>query len=430
MLNAPRFNTLEQWLHWQEQLHPLSIDLGLSRVGVVADRLGCRAPAPVIITVGGTNGKGSSVAMLDSILRKEGYRAGCYTSPHLFRYNERLKLQGEAVPDKDWCEAFARVDAARENETLTYFEFGTLAALDILQRSSLDVAILEVGLGGRLDAVNIVDADVALVTTVDIDHTDWLGNNREDIAIEKAGIFRPGKAAICGDSQPPSNLRTEADRIGAHLFSLGHEFRILEAGHLWLWQGVKLHYKDLPRPALAGVHQLANAAAVLMVLESLQAELPVSEQSIKSGLRRVELPGRIQRLPGRVEQVLDVSHNAQAATALVDALRNFRVPGATWAVIGMMRDKQLQEFVAALKDVVQHWCPVGLDVERAFSCEDMACGIEAVCGAESMQACAPMPAVLEQLQQQVQSGDRILVCGSFYCVSEWVALDRLLDRSL
>ena len=423
MLNPPRFHTLEQWLRWQEQLHPASIDLGLVRVGVVADRLGCRAPAPVVITVGGTNGKGSSVAMLDAILRKAGYRVGCYTSPHLFRYNERLKLQGEAVADKGWCEAFARVDQARASETLTYFEFGTLAALDIMQRSSLDVAILEVGLGGRLDAVNIVDADAALVTTVDIDHTDWLGNNREDIAMEKAGIFRPGRAAICGDSQPPSSLRAEADRIGANWFALGDAFRILEAGRLWHWQGVGRHYTDLPAPALAGAHQLANAAAVLMVLESLQAELPVSEQAIKTGLRRVELPGRIQRLPGKVEQVLDVSHNTQAATALVDALRKFRVPGSTWAVIGMMRDKPLQEFVAVLKDVVQHWCPVGLEVERACSCEDMMRGIEAVCGAASMLACAAMPAVRAQLRQHVQNGDRILVCGSFYSVSEWVALN-------
>ena len=423
LIVSPRFSTLQQWLDWQEQLHPSSIDLGLERVGAVADTLQCRTPAPVVITVGGTNGKGSSVAMLESILRRAGYRVGCYTSPHLFRYNERLRINGEIVADEVWCEAFARIDLARKDQSLTYFEFGTLAALDILTRNSLDVVVLEVGLGGRLDAVNIVDADASLVTSIGLDHMDWLGDNRDQIAMEKAGIFRAGCPAICGDADPPETLRNEAKRIGARWMAIGEQFQIRKEGRTWSWEGLGMRYSQLPQLPLPGFHQLANAASVLMVLASLQSSLPVSETAIVAGLRWVELPARVQRIAGRVEQVLDVSHNAHAAVALIDALRELPIAGATWAVIGMLGDKDRDAFVRVLDDIVQHWCPVSLNVERAASSQELEDTIRMATDNNSMNGFSSMSEVLQHLQTRVKTGDRVIVCGSFYCVAQWCALN-------
>jgi len=419
--SRPRFFSLDDWLEWQETLHPSSIDLGLERVGQVADRLQCRAPANVIISVAGTNGKGSSVAMLEAILQRAGYRVGCYTSPHLFRYNERLRLQGEQVSDSALCESFARIDHARGENTLTYFEFGTLAALDIMARESLDVALLEVGLGGRLDAVNVVDADATLITSIGIDHTDWLGGDRDSIAREKAGIMRPAKPAVCGDADPPASLIAEADRIGALCCVLGADFSINQARRGWHWQGQYSSYRDLPEPALAGSHQLANAASVLMVLEMLRECLPVTQTAIESGLKWVRLAGRIQTLPGRVEQVLDVSHNAQAAQALSDALRQQALSGKTHAVIGMMQDKEPESFVRALEAVVSSWYPVGLQTDRASTAQQMARRITSVIDMERVTACASVADAIKRLKAEVRPGDRVLVCGSFYTVAEWAS---------
>jgi dihydrofolate synthase/folylpolyglutamate synthase len=419
--SRPRFFSLDDWLEWQETLHPSSIDLGLERVGQVADRLQCRAPANVIISVAGTNGKGSSVAMLEAILQRAGYRVGCYTSPHLFRYNERLRLQGEQVSDSALCESFARIDHARGENTLTYFEFGTLAALDIMARESLDVALLEVGLGGRLDAVNVVDADATLITSIGIDHTDWLGGDRDSIAREKAGIMRPAKPAVCGDADPPASLIAEADRIGALCCVLGADFSINQARRGWHWQGQHSSYRDLPEPALAGSHQLANAAGVLMVLEMLRECLPVTQAAIESGLKWVRLAGRIQTLPGRVEQVLDVSHNAQAAQALSDALRQQALSGKIHAVIGMMQDKEPESFVRALEAVVSSWYPVGLQTDRASTAQQMARRITSVIDMERVTACASVADAIKRLKAEVRPGDRVLVCGSFYTVAEWAS---------
>ena len=366
MLVHPRFTTLPEWLAWQETLHPSAIDLGLKRVAAVAGRMVCSQPAPLAITIGGTNGKGSCQAMLEAILLRAGYRVGCYSSPHLVRYNERIRLDGEPVSDEMLCQAFERIDRARGEESLTYFEFGTLAALDIMKRAPLDVALLEVGLGGRLDAVNLVDADAALISSIAVDHTDWLGPDRESIGREKAGIFRAGRPAVCGDANPPDSLRREAERQGALLRVLGEDFKVLQAGRRWHWQGERGRYRDLQHPALQGAHQLANAASVLMVLEMLDQRLPVSRRHIDAGLKWVSLPARIQRVSGRVEQVLDVSHNAQAALALVDTLRRAPVAGATHAVIGMMQDKDVTAFAESLATVVSHWYPVGLPVTRAL----------------------------------------------------------------
>jgi len=425
---SPRFDSLHEWLQWQETLHPSSIDLGLGRVARVADHLKCRAPARVVISVAGTNGKGSCVALLEAILLRAGYRVGCYTSPHLFRYNERLRLQGQAVSDRLLVEAFERVDQARGGHTLTYFEFGTLAALDIMGAEQLDVAILEVGLGGRLDAVNIVDADAALLASVGVDHSDWLGPDRESIGREKAGIFRTSRPAVCGDPDPPLSVREEAGRIGAEFRVLGRDFTLKHAGRRWHWQGQRSRYRDLPLPSLAGAHQLANAASVLMVLEMLADRLPVTRKAIDSGLRWARLPGRIETIAGKVEQVLDVSHNAQAAQALVDALRHMPLAGKTHAVIGMMRDKDVEAFVRALQPEVDSWYVVGLNVARASYPEQLAARVAAVVGpAGRVSCCATVAEALAAVKRRVETGDRVLVCGSFHTVAEWACLKPCLD---
>ena len=421
-MSAPRFTALDDWLTWQETLHPSAIDLGLERVARVADRLQCRTPAPLVISIAGTNGKGSSLALLEAILSRAGYRVGCYTSPHLLRYNERLRLCGENVSDQALCDAFARIDAARGEDSLTYFEFGTLAALDIMSGAALDVALLEVGLGGRLDAVNIVDADAALITSIGIDHTEWLGQDRAAIAREKAGILRAACPAVCGDADPPQTLRTEAQRIGTRLRVLGEDFRLHEVARGWHWQGEGMQYQDLPRPALPGAHQLANAAAVLMLLETLAPRLPVTREAIDAGLKWVRLAGRVQRLPGRGEQVLDVSHNAQAALALADTLGKLPLAGKTHAVLGMMRDKDCAAFAGALAAQVSHWYPVGLAGERASPVGVLADTLAGIAGTEHVTACTSLADAQALLGKTTRAGDRILVCGSFYTVAGWLAL--------
>jgi dihydrofolate synthase/folylpolyglutamate synthase len=425
---SPRFDSLNEWLQWQETLHPSSIDLGLERAARVADRLGCCMPAPVVISVAGTNGKGSCVALLEAILLRAGYRVGCYTSPHLLRYNERVRLQGQAVSDRLLIDAFARVDGARDDATLTYFEFGTLAALDIMCAEPLDVVILEVGLGGRLDAVNIVDADVALLSSIGVDHTDWLGCDRESIGREKAGIFRPARPAVCGDPEPPSSVPEEAARIGAELSILGRDFTLRETGRGWHWQGQRSRLRDLPLPSLAGAHQLANAACVLMVLELLANRLPVKRKAIDSGLRWARLPGRIETIAGRVEQVLDVSHNAQAAEALADALRRLPLAGRTHAVLGMMGDKDAESFIRALQPLVDLWYPVGLHIPRASPPQELATRVATVIGAaQGVSCCATVAEALVAIRRRVRTGDRVVVCGSFHTVAEWARLQPGFD---
>ncbi|HHJ14231.1 MAG TPA: bifunctional tetrahydrofolate synthase/dihydrofolate synthase [Gammaproteobacteria bacterium] len=422
----PRFHTLEEWLAWQESLHPVAIELGLERVTRVARELDCLAPAPVVITVGGTNGKGSSLAMLEAILCRAGYRTGCYTSPHLLHYNERLRIDEAVLEDADWCESFARVDAARGGISLTYFEFGTLAALDLMGRAGVDVALLEVGLGGRLDAVNIVDADLAMVTSVGLDHTEWLGDNRDAIGREKAGIFRPGRPAICVDADPPDGLLQAAAATGARLSVLGRDFHLRHDGPRWHWQGARAHWQDLPRPALPGMHQLANAAGVLAALECLHQHLPVNEQAVVAGLKWARLPGRIERLAGKVEQVLDVAHNAQAAEALADALRHWPVAGRTHAVIGMLADKDIAGFVRQLAPRVQHWLAVDLPLPRAEPAAGLARRLRAQTAGE-VSVCASVAEAHSRLAGQAVAGDRILVCGSFYTVAGWKALPAICE---
>lgn len=416
-----RFQTLDEWLSWQEQLHPSEIELGLERVRRVWQALRPDGLACPVISVAGTNGKGSSVAMLESILVEAGYRVGAYTSPHLLRYNERIRLDRKAVDDQALCRAFARIDQARGDISLTYFEFGTLAALDIFAGAGLDAAVLEVGLGGRLDAVNIIDAEVALLTPVDIDHIDWLGGDRDSIGREKAGIFRPRHPAVCTDPQPPQSVLDEAGRLGVELHCLGPAFGLQDEGETWSWHGPHKRLPGLPRPALTGDYQLQNAAGVLMVLECLRARLPVARDAIERGLTRLALAGRFQRIDaGRatgVEQVLDVGHNPHAARALATHLRGHPPGGRTRAVYAALADKDVESVVASLVDVVDDWYLAGLAVPRGLSAEALQQRVGSLL--PTGPACfASVSQAWQQAMADAGPGDRVIGFGSFFTVAE------------
>ena len=413
-----RFDNLGDWLNWQETLHPDPVDLGLERVGAVARRLDLLSPDATVISVAGTNGKGSSVAMLDAIYRAAGYRTATYTSPHLLVYNERIRLDGIPVDDARLCDAFARIDSARGDISLTYFEFGTLAALEIFRAEKPDVIILEVGMGGRLDAVNIIDADAALVTSIDIDHSEWLGEDRETIAREKGGIFRPGRPAVCADPDPPLSLRQSAHSLGADWQALGEQFHRVAESHSWRWLSDGRTLGDLPLPALSGRHQLDNAAGVICVAEQLQARLPVPQQAYARGLRSVALSGRCQVIPGPVEHVLDVAHNRASAHQLAAWLADRPVPGQTWVVLGMLAGKDAAGFNQELSAGVDHWCLAGLTGERGLTAAQLAdvsgLGHRALCFSGIMQA-------LEHTDTHARTGDRVVVTGSFLAVAAALA---------
>jgi len=412
-----RFHTLDEWLTWLESGQSARIELGLGRVAHVLQRMEQHAFDCPIITVAGTNGKGSCVALLEAILGAAGYRVGAYTSPHLLKYNERVRVGGVAVTDEALCEAFARVDAARGDHELTYFEFGTLAAIALFARTAPDVVILEVGLGGRLDACNVLDADVALVTRIGLDHQDWLGEDRESIAIEKAGIFQAGRPAVCGDPEPPASVEAEARRIGATLSQSGDHFRFsLEPDGWWWWSDTQT-YASLPLPKLQGAHQVANAAAVLMALELLSEDLPVAEGAIRKGLMETALPGRFQVIADEPELILDVAHNPQAATALAEQLRSRPCAGQTHAILGMLDDKDIEGFVAELDAFVDHWYLAGLSVPRGLSAVSLAQRLREA-GYRSLSESKGVVDAFECLKRRAAPQDRILVCGSFYTVAE------------
>lgn len=414
----PRFDSLPAWLAWQETLHPEKIELGLERIAVVAGRLGLLEPGYCIVTVAGTNGKGSSIALLDAILRNAGYRVGRYTSPHIRRYNERIHMDGKPVSDSDLCAAFEHVDRARNGQTLSYFEFGTLAALQLFHEWAPDIALLEVGMGGRLDAVNVLAADVALVTSISIDHSAWLGNDRETIGREKAGIFRPGRPVICSDPQPPASLQQHAQALGARWYALGQAFSYTTDRDCWHWQGVHSRQPDLPLPALPGRHQLNNAAGVLMALEALGEPFPVSRAAIINGLLHVELEGRCQLVPGTVETVFDVAHNPDSARRLGQLLAEQPVHGRTRLVLGMLRDKDATEFATALGPVVDHWYLAAPDTERSLPVAELQTQVASVAAAESINCFQDVATALRQARADAAVGDRVVVCGSFYTVAE------------
>ncbi|HEX5801954.1 MAG TPA: bifunctional tetrahydrofolate synthase/dihydrofolate synthase [Azospira sp.] len=419
--------TLVDWLAHLESLHPkgqAGIELGLDRVARVKAELGQqrgqRESCPVII-VGGTNGKGSTCAYLEHILSYSGYRTGCYASPHLLAYNERVRLDREPVADAPLCEAFARVEAARVaagNVPLTYFEFGTLAAWEVFAAANVDVAILEVGLGGRLDAVNVYEPDVSVVTGIALDHTDWLGPDRESIGREKAGIFRAGKPAICADVKPPQSLLDHAAAIGADLQLIGRDFGYFGDKTQWTWWGRnKLRRGGLTNPGIRGSQQLANASAALAALDAIKAKLPVDMQSVRRGLIEIELAGRFQLVPGKPAVVLDVAHNPQAVAVLASNLGDMGFYAKTHAVVGMLADKDIGGALAALAGKVDHWHLATLAVPRGASAEALAAVVAERGLGGSVSLHADPAEAFAAARKAAGENDRILAFGSFYTVA-------------
>ena len=419
MSDFPR--DLGGWLAHLEGLHPrgqAGIELGLDRARRVADVLGQRPACPVI-TVGGTNGKGSTCALIERILLAAGYRVGLYTSPHLTRYNERVRLQGIPVSDEELCAAFAKVERARGDLSLTYFEFGTLAAMEAFLTAGLDVIVLEVGLGGRLDATNVYDADCAIVTTIALDHMDYLGPDRASIGREKAGIGRCGKPLICGDAQPPASVIESCRLAGVDFLQLGVDFGYTHHEHQWQYWGKDGRKRGgLAFPALRGTYQLANASCALAALDAVRDRLPVTAQDIRRGLAEVEVAGRCQVLPGRPQVVLDVAHNPQAAQALAGNLGGMGFASETWAILGMMADKDIDGVIAALYGRVDHWLVCDVPGPRAAAAGQLATIIEKV-DAGKTATCFISPAEALAYAQEHAAGDaRILAFGSFLTVAD------------
>jgi dihydrofolate synthase/folylpolyglutamate synthase len=420
-MHTPPFTTLANWLNWQESLHPRAIDLGLDRVRTVAEQLGVHQPAATVITVAGTNGKGSSVAFLEAILTAAGYRVGSYTSPHLLRYNERIRVAGAEVDDAALCEAFARIDAARGNLSLTYFEFGTLAALLLFREAGVPVAVLEVGLGGRLDAVNLVDADAALITSIALDHTDWLGADRDSIGREKAGVCRPGRPLICAEPAPPDGLLAVLRERGARHYQVGRDYTFQRDTDHWQWGCATARLTGLPLPGLPGDHQLSNAAAVLMTLHTLADRLPVVPDAIHTGLRRAWIAARCQRIPGPVEWLLDVAHNPHGAAALARYLAATPARGRTHLVLGLLADKDAAAVARALDGAVDCWYTATLGGPRGRDGAQLAAVLRQSGVRRTLTGFADVAAACRAAAGAARRGDRIVVCGSFYTVAEALA---------
>jgi dihydrofolate synthase/folylpolyglutamate synthase len=411
--NAPSAAApLEDWLRWQEALHPQAIALGLERVAAVAGRLGLPTAGPLTFSVAGTNGKGSTCALLTEVCLAAGQSTGTYTSPHLLRYNERVAVNGVAAPDGVLTGAFAAVERARGDTALTYFEFGTLAALWLFREAGVAVQVLEVGLGGRLDAVNLVDADCALITSIGLDHVEYLGRDREQIGREKAGILRPGRPAVCSDATPPDSIAAHARLLGAPLWQLGREFRVQQVADAWNWLGPQRRFKKLPPPALAGAAQLANAAGVIAAFERVRGRLAVPEEAIRTGLARLRLAGRFERR-GRV--VLDVAHNVEAALVLADNLRSLEHPGGFRFVMGMLSDKPVEGFAEALAPVAAGFHVAGLPPPRGMPGARLAERV-AGCGVPT-QAHETVAHALAAARHEAGRTGVVVVCGSFLTVA-------------
>lgn len=416
--------SLADWLSILESRHSKAIDMGLERVAQVRNSLGIRFDCPVII-VGGTNGKGSTCAMLESILMHAGYRVGLYTSPHLLQFNERARIGGQAVSDEALIAGFEAVEAKRGDVSLSYFEFTTLAILHMFAEARLDAVILEVGLGGRLDAVNVIDADVAIVTSVDIDHAEYLGDTREKIGFEKAGIFRAGRAAICSDPIPPKSLIDHANAIGADLWLMGRDFNYAGDKQQWNYGGRNQRRNSLGYPSLRGANQLLNASAALAALEVLRQRLPVGAQEVRSGLAMVDLPGRFQVLPGRPTVILDVAHNPHAAATLAQNLDSMGFHRYTFAVFGAMHDKDIEGVIAHLKNRIDHWCVTDLPIPRAATAAQLKQNLldagvlpknepDGECTIEIFNSPAN---AFANARKRAEENDRIVVFGSFLTVA-------------
>ena len=409
--------TLQEWLDFCERLHPVAIDMGLERVQAVAQRLNLRFECPVI-TVAGTNGKGSTCAMLEAILLQAGYRTGVYTSPHLVHFEERCRLSGQSASAQALAEAFAAVEAVRGEVSLTYFEFSTLAILWLMSREPLDAVILEVGLGGRLDAVNVVDADCAIVTSIDLDHTAILGPDRESIGREKAGILRAGRPAVVSDPVPPQSVLDAAQTLGADLWLFGRDFNFSGDKQQWAWAGRGRRYAGMAYPALRGANQLVNASGVLAALEALRQRIPVTAQAVRNGLAMVELPGRFQIVPGQPVLVLDVAHNPHSVAALAENLDAMGFYPCTHAVFGAMADKDLAPMLARVGPLIDRWYFSDLPLPRAASAQALQAAWQA--GNTRRDVVSSVHGSPQQALQAAvvaaDPADRIVVFGSFYTV--------------
>ncbi|TAL83031.1 MAG: bifunctional tetrahydrofolate synthase/dihydrofolate synthase [Rhodanobacter sp.] len=425
---------LAEWLAYQERVNPRSIELGLDRVNAVWQRMGAAAPAPRVITVAGTNGKGSTVALLEAMLMAAGLRVGCFTSPHLLSYNERVRIDGINADDDALTAAFERIEAARGADSavaipLTYFEFGTLAALDLFARDLLDVAILEVGLGGRLDAVNIVDADVAIITTVDLDHMEWLGADRDSIGREKAGIARAGRPAIVGEADPPDGLLDTLAATDAWVERAGIDFWFERAAHGWQWQHRDGEVLHLPDPALTAPVQFVNASAAIAALHTLYADgsLAIDDflAAASVGLQTAQVPARLQSLGGDPVLMVDVGHNPQAARALAEWLDR-RAGGPLHAVYGALADKDIAGVMAALGERVEHWHLAGLDqvTPRGMAAGQLAASLRQTLAGATFDEHTDVAAALSAARAATPAGGCILAFGSFFVASAVIAGER------
>ncbi|MDO9285192.1 MAG: bifunctional tetrahydrofolate synthase/dihydrofolate synthase [Aquabacterium sp.] len=425
--------TLDQWLAHCEQLHPKTIDMTLDRVAALCERLGLRYSVPVV-AVAGTNGKGSSCAMLEAIALAAGYRVGLYIKPHLVHFEERCRINGQMASAESLLPHFQAVEAAREGITLTWFEYTTLVIMRALAQADVDLVILEVGMGGRLDAVNAVDADCALITSIALDHTEFLGNDREAIGREKAGIMRPGKPVVVSDPQPPACLKARADELGADLHQLGVDFNVQGDKQQWAWRGRSQRFNGLAYPALRGANQLLNAAGVLAVFEALRDRLPINAQAVRSGLAMVELPGRFQIVPGQPALVLDVAHNPQSVAALALNLDQMGFFPQTHAVFGAMRDKDLAHLLPYLAPLVDHWHLTDLPTPRAARADELAELVQVASGGRpiTITTHANPAAALQAAAASADPADRIVVFGSFFTVGGVLkdGLPRLAARHL
>lgn len=407
------FSTMNEWLNWISSIHITEIELGLDRVKRVAAKLNLLEPTCPVIIVGGTNGKGSCVAGLEAIYQAAGYKVGAFTTPLLFKYNEQVRICGKLASNEEFCQAFEKIEAARGDISLTPFEFSALSALIICRSYPLDVLILEVGLGGRLDAVNIMDADVAVVTSISIDHVEWLGSTREKIAYEKAGIFRKDKPAVCGDIDPPATLMEYAARIGAPLFCQNKDFRFTEEGKNWSWVYQDVQYQHLPFNSLA----TQNMAVVLMVVTLLQQRLPVARDAIEKGLLGVKILGRIQIIDGPVVEIYDVSHNPASVALLAKRLSEMACAGKTHGVFSMLEDKDMAESIRMIKGAIDNWYIAPLKGKRAASSDALMHAFTQV----GIHATAFFMKIEEAYDFAVSVAlpqDRIVIFGSFRTVAD------------
>ncbi len=423
--HPPVGSTLNTWLQYLETLHPNAIDMGLDRIREVSERLSIQSNA-VKIVVGGTNGKGSTCAMLESVLLAAGYRVGLYTSPHLITFNERARVNGDIVSDATLIDHFEQVEAARNGISLTYFEFTTLAVLQLFAKSNLNAMVLEVGLGGRLDAVNIVDADCSIITSVDIDHVDWLGDTREKIGFEKAHIFRTGRPAIVSDPSPPQSLLDYAEKIGADLRLFGRDFNYSGDRQQWAFGGREQRRNALAYPALRGANQLLNASAALAALEAVRDRLAVPQQAVRQGLLQASLPGRFQILPGQPTIIMDVAHNPHAAAVLEKNLGNMGFHPYTYAVFSMLSDKDIESVVRHMAPRIDHWYCAALPGPRGLSSDAIQTKVKSILTDPETQAPKDVDVsgfecvkdAFEAARNKCNPDDRIVVFGSFLTVAE------------